>query len=234
MNLPDIKADLLRKLDVEDTSDAEAWLLADVLTAVNTAGQVLNAAGTPFWMLETSDVGVSESAPSVTLSTARAVKSVGRLITPLFKAESLYDVTNFHSLYLRETDAAAAAKEHQPQCYYPEISGGQVVLHFGPRKLPATAVNVRVAYTPKFTPWTTADLSDATKEPLVPFEMVETAFLPLARFYITRSHRFHFQERLLGQLTADYQAAVGLIRSLNPSVPMPDEDQLRLQMGGVR
>jgi len=234
MNLPEIKNDLLRKLGIENPSDAPANIIQDVLTALNMAGQLLNASGDPFWLLTTDSVSLSSVVTSKVIDghSVKIVRSSDNI--PLLRCESLHQLDNYAAIYLGDTGEGP----HDAQAYYVETKanpadGGDVLvtIHFGPTDL--SEETITTTFCPGFVDWVTADLSDDQKSPKVPFAYVETVFLPLARFYMTRSHWFNDTE-LEARLREDFSNAVTILRQVNPALHIPHLDQVKQSKGGKR
>ena len=221
MNLPKIKADLLRKLNIENPATAPSYIVDDVLTAMNSAGQFMNSAGHPFWLPRTDSVAFG-AVTEADLANARAVIAVRRQNgTPLFRTKGKHDFQNFEQIY-------GAAKSGLARCFLVQpkepASDATLVLSIGPSDLDAQTLEIEC--TPVFERWALADLDDAALSPSMPSDYIETLFLPVARFYVTRSH-FFSNEELQVRIESDFSTAIGLIRAINPKVSLPSDAQLK-------
>lgn len=231
MNLQEIRDDLLRKVGVETPGDAPSYVLSDVLAALNMAGQALNAAGDPFWFVR-SDTGTGASHALSGHSVKRVVQDNSARI-PLSRVHSVTELNRFHRIYLGMTDAEVADATNEPMAYCVEQNGedGEITVYIGPSNLSSTGV--RIDYVPNFEPWEVADLASDTKVPDVPQGYVETVFLPVARYYLTRSHWFS-REDLKRGIEQDFSGAVGMMRAVNPEIHVPFADQVDTRKSSTR
>jgi hypothetical protein len=226
MLLVDIRKDLLRKLGVETPSDAPAYVDEDVLTAINLAGQVLNTAGDPFWLTDEVIVTVDGSTKTKVID-GHSVKTARISATnlPLLRAESLWQLEQYHSIYLGDATPAAS---YAPQAYFVDTTSAAdalvVTVHFGPR--PMVSTELKIVYVPKFVNWVLADINSGTKKPEIPFDYIESTFLPIARYYATRSHWFSRSD-MMPAIERDFASAVQVLQSANPALHVPYADQLR-------
>lgn len=228
MNLPAIKADLLAKLQIEPGTTAPAAALADALTAINSAGQFLNMAGFPFWQLGCKTVSLDNATAEDTIDGARAVKKVMRLSNglPLLRADSIGELKAFFATHSYPSSKMQPVPEHFALIYFCQQGDDPTKLDllFGPT--PLGEQEVVVTYAPLFDSYTVGDLDDAAKVPEVGAGYVENLFLPLARFYVSRS-RFFNDAELKASIESDYGMAFNIVRSLNPALRLPTDEQVR-------
>jgi hypothetical protein len=231
MNLPAIKADLLSKVQIEPGTTAPAAVLTDVLTAINSAAQFMNMAGHPFWATGRETVSLG-STVTFELDDARAVKKVLRMSNglPLLRADSLSEVVNFFYTHFAKADVTV---DYLATIYHCEQGEDATKLSFTFGPAPLRDQEVEITYAPTFTNYTSADLDNAAKSPDVGAGYVETLFLPLARFYISRSQFFN-NDSLKASIEADYGMAFNLVRSINPALRLPSDEQVRRAYGGQR
>jgi len=226
VKLVDIRTDLLRKLGLETPADAPAYVDEDVLTAMNTAGQVLNVAGDPFWLVDTTDVTVNDVTQSQVIE-GHSVKSVRVKDSnlPLLRAESLWQINQYHSIYLGDS---VAASSYKPQAYFVDSTSANdalvVTVHVGPRPLESTELTIE--FVPAFSAWAIADINSGDKKPEIPFDYIESIFLPMARFYATRSHWFSRND-LMPKIEQDFAGVVQVLRGANPGLHIPFADQIK-------
>lgn len=224
MNLPAIKADLLRKVFVENPATAPSYLVEDILTAVNSAGEFLNMIGFPFWMAKDATEAVDAITAIITIEDARGVHRVARASdgVPLFPIADSHGMRAFGQNYrVNGTHTLRAYRVLTP----PTPDAREIKVEVGPAPI-ATGQSVEVSYTPVFEPYAVADLDNAALTPEMPAGYVTTLFLPVARYFATRSHWFSAEE-LEARLNEDYGMAIALIRRINPKVRIPAEYQRR-------
>lgn len=214
---------------MEISSNLPAQVDADVLHAMNAAAQLLNAAGDPYWQVAKTTLEVGTLAYEFKLDGHR-VKSVclehtRRLLLRVHSIRQLYE---YHDLYIGGDESPDAA--YEVRAYYIEAESGDtghiVKLHFGPRPL-GEEQSVEVRYVPRFTGWTQNDVKSGTKTPDIPYDYVELLFLPVARYYVTRSHWFSGDKDLLPRLEADFAGAAQALQQANPMLAIPSSDQLK-------
>ena len=230
MTLTDIRDDLLRKLGIEDPGDASALVETDVLHAINAAGQLLNAAGDPYWRLKNEGLNFSKTTASADID-GHSIKHVrvkdgGK---PLLEADSLWQLEQYQNIYMPGTLNPEPEAGYEAECYYIEAQSGpvgatQVTVHVGPK--PLATVELELRYVPRFEAWTLTQMQDNSTRPDVAFEYIELTFLPLARYYASRSHWFS-REDLLPKMEADFAAAVQALQNFNPELRIPYMDQLK-------
>lgn len=224
MTLPDIKQNLLLLLGVEDESDLPDHVANDCLWAVNTTAQLLNVAGDPFWQLAEGDFDVVAALTPVSLlghSLKRITKADG---TPLMRCEGIREIKQFIEVYYGGGAPGAA-----PMAYYVDTKSDEngdldTKIHFAPA--PSETVSVAAQYVPRFTAYAVADLDDDDITPSVGHGYVEMVFLPIARYYMTRSNWFSAQEKQKA-IEHDFANAVAVLRSANPSLDIPFSDQTK-------
>lgn len=224
MNLVEIRADLLRKLGIDAPDDATESVDADVLIAINTAGQVLNVAGDPFWLIEAAEVGVSEVIASKVIA-GRSVKSVRvkASSSPLLRVDSLWQLQQYAAMFLGQSEPSAS---YAPQAFHVEMepTSKAVTVTFGPKPLEAATLSIQ--FVPTFEAWTLDEISTGDTVPPIPHSYVESIFLPMARYYMTRSHWFNRGD-LLPSIEKDFAGVVKLLRGANPALHIPHSDQLK-------
>jgi len=228
MNLPEIKADLLRKLFIEQAATAPAYVVQDVLQAINSAAQLLNVMGDPFWEKGITEKAFDEVIDEHVLD-ARSVASVRSVATgiALAKSSSLQQVINYDSIYESARDNEVDSQYKTARIYYAAAerpaSTSQVRVSVGPT--PLSSQSLQIEFIPNFVRFVTADLEDTGAEISVPYNFIETVFLPIARFFATRSHFYSDDNYPL--LEQDYLTAMDVVKSLNPSVNIPSVEDIR-------
>jgi hypothetical protein len=228
MNLPDIKNDLLRKLFIERPGNSPDYVLDDVLHAINSAGQLLNSIGFPFWAKETIDLKFSHIIPERVLD-ARKVEVVRSKSTGLAlqRASSRAQVKQWESIFESAEGNYNSAGYQSARVFFSEAEVPstlkQVRLRVGPS--PLLEQTVTVEYVPVFERYTRADMENESVSVAVPSDYVETLFLPIARYFATRSHFFSHTENF-ARLEDDYRQAVSMLQAVNPELSMPTPPSL--------
>lgn len=237
MNLKEVKEDVLRKVGIEFPNTAPDYVDEDVLTAINTAGQVLNSAGFPFWKIDKESVDATSDLDSTNKIYTKTIDghSVKRVVVrlqesklqfiPLLRSPSEDEVINFHFIYGSDKNA----QYKYPLVYFAEYDPveNNTIVKIGPEhSVGPNNWEITIEYVPRFLNYTGADIDNSSIIPDVAHEYVEMVFLPLARFYITRSHWFSYNE-MLPKLEQDFTQALSVIKQINPSVHIPHQDQLK-------
>jgi hypothetical protein len=223
MNLPDIKDDLLRKLYIERPASSPDYVLDDILHAINSAGQLLNSIGFPFWEKKTTELSFSHIIPERVLD-ARKVEVVRSKSTGLAlqRASSRGQVKQWEAMFESAEGNFNDAGYQIARVFFSEAEVPstlkQVRLQVGPS--PLLEQTVKVEYVPVFERYSRADMENESIRVAVPSDYVETLFLPIARYFGTRSHFFSDKENF-GRLQDDYRQAVAMLQAVNPELSMP-------------
>lgn len=228
MTLPEIKEDLLRKLFIERAASAPDYVVQDVLQAINGASQTLNGLGVPFWERSTVDKSFDET-NNVRVFNARKVQSVRSKETglALSQASSKQEVLNYDALFESARGNEVDGGFQKARIYFVEserpASKNQVRVLVGPGPLLDQVLELELI--PVFTAYTTADLENSSKEVPIPFDHIETIFLPIARFFATRSH--FYSDDNYQMLESDYVSAIDMVKRLNPGAVLPSVEDIR-------
>lgn len=198
MNLQQIRDDLLRKIWVEHPADAPAYLLDDVAVAVNQAMQAIwLSEDLHFSRAESRSVIFGAGVNKVTLGAdvQRVLGDVrrndGGFLRPVYRRA---DIEYYARRFLGQMDESTGV----PVVYWVQSvkssSGGDsvsAVLWVAPIPASTTEVIMQVELD---APHYTAGNLATTGTIAMPHQYVEALFLPLARYFITRSHWFSNEE----------------------------------------
>ena len=137
MDLTQIKADLLRKLHIQEPTDAPDYMLDDVLNAINAAGQLLNAAGYPFWEKSQVPLVVTEATKTQAIDARAVVQVTFENGISLFRASSLQQLIQYGAVFA--DDEADASLDQVARVFHVDVSGtasdGKVAITVGPSPL---------------------------------------------------------------------------------------------------
>ena len=233
LNIVQVRNDLLSKLSIEDASLANSLALQDCVIAINGTLQILQTAGQDFFTQELAAVAFGVGTAFVILP--RTVQNVlGTLrwndTTSLRALSSRGQLDQFDRTYLGLTAFGAALGT--PMAYWVEntrdgSSGdiNQIFLWLAPR--PAQAGFVTYEYVNDSPNYTVADFTAGTAMLPVAQNYTESIFLPIARWWMTRSSQFSRPD-LAVQLKEDYDRATATLATFggfpNAQLPAPPRE----------
>lgn len=228
----DVRDSLLRTLGIEAVGSASAYVLADVLAAMNFAQQTLWMAGPDYFTRTQIDVALVAGTAVYTL--ADSVQSVlGPLRLPsgrtLRAIESRAEFDNFGLLYLGQNSPTVAAGT--PLAYFVENLNQtandpvKIKLHVVPAPDATAAGTATLDGVADCTLFATADLASANVLS-VAHQYTESLFMPLARKAITRSNYFSASD-LKASIEADYLDALTALQRAGGFPPKADRQLTR-------
>ena len=221
----DVRDDLLRKLGFETAGSASAFVLADVLAAMNYAQQTLWMAGPDYFTASQISLTLVDGTSNYVLSdTVQSVLGPLRLPSgrTLRALGSLSEFNNFGMLYLGQATPTVA--KGTPLAYFVDSlnTTGDDPVRIEVNIVPAPDAGAAGAATldgvTQCTSYVEADLSAVAVLPIA-HQYTETLFLPLARNAIMRSTYFSAKD-LAQQIEADFQEAIAMLRKAGGYAPI--------------
>jgi len=221
MTIKDVRDDLYRKLDIETSAAAPLYIREDVAQAINSALQTMRMAGPDYFTAEWIDVALSGGTAAYVLDqdvqrVEGPVRTSSGLILRPLNSRTSYDT--FNQTVLGNT--AASGDQGTPLAYYVENEAQReddsvkITLLIAPT--PDTSYTLKVNVTKEPPRIAGEDFCDDPLPTLpVPHQYVETLFLPIARYHVTRSHWFKSKDSE-ARLQADYETALVALGLASP------------------
>lgn len=221
-----VRNDLLSKLGIDAPADADALTLQDVAVAINGAMQTLQTAGQDYFTRQIITVGIYAGTSIYQVpGSVQSVLGPIRLdnLKPLRALDSQGQYDQYDRIFMQGPDYGPG--DGEPRAYWPKYlrqgSEGDVCdieIYLAPKPISPGSLTIEVANdAPEYV---VADLDSTTELPIAQ-NYTETIFLPLARWFVTRSRIFARPE-LGAQLEADGRMA---LQRLGVSGGFPNEEQ---------
>lgn len=219
MTRKEIRDDVLRKVWFEDPTKAPSYVIADVVIEINRALQtVWSLPGREWFRRQPIEVPIVSGTNRYELpATLQSVLGVSRLNgASLRPVDSQSDIEHYARRYLGESSETPGT----PAVYWVEMlaSGASpdsaaAFLWLAPSPNADGTLTIQVSTEAPI--YTAADLTDEEQVIPMPHGYVESLFLPVARFYASRSHWFKDAAKL-EELRTDATSAFNALGLVAP------------------
>lgn len=223
-----VRDDLLSKLGIEDFTLADTLALQDCAVAINAALQLLQTSGQDFFTRNVVTVAITAGTQQYVLDDSiQAVIAPIRLNAskPLFSLGSQGEIDQFDRIFNGGSSYGVASGEpiaYWVQSIFNGATTGKMnesVIWLAPIPDANGTMDVEVVNNPRN--YDVSDLSDTSAIPVAQ-NYTESIFLPVARYFVTRSSQFSRPD-IMEQINADYQLAIQRLSAFGgfPNVEQP-------------
>jgi len=230
MTITQVRDNLLRLLYLEYNNTVPDFIWQEVTTAINTALQIMHQSPDDYFRKEEIDVTFNAG------ETEKPISNVLEVIGPVYiptednrELERVNEESEFNQFFQRfygTTESEAVADGVQEASYYHvktrrsySKSSGQDSAGLSIAIKPATtaSVTIRAIVAKEAASFSVQEIQDGVSYTPVPAASVETILLPIARWYVMRSH-FFFAKDKVEHIVEDYKRAMLSIQISDPDM----------------